>query len=183
MKDVNIERLYPHNTFECGKTYYRGFYKFKLLKRVLCGVPNQWWGEFESDMFPFHFKVALHNNGKIEYFGGKSELVFANNGDNRNYRDTKENHIRYELCVVEAVWNIIDRDRKVMPDSAGDIVNAHLSDLGYSFFFNETTKKWRVKSDFNLTYFDTDNMGAFSTLLDAYSHLYNTVKCEMRSFK
>lgn len=184
MKDVNIERLYTHNTFECGKTYHNGFYKFKLLKRVLCGVPNQWWGEFESNMFPFHFKVAIHNNGYMEYFGGKTQLVWADYGmPNSDYRETKEDHIRHEVCVVEAVWSLIDRDRKDMPDSAIDIVNANLFEIGYSFFYNETTKKWRVKSDFNLTYFDTDCMGAFPTLLEAYSRLYLNLKGEEASYR
>lgn len=174
MVDEKLENLFYYNTFECGKTYKHHGHEFTLVRRTLCGVPNAWWGEFKSDVFPFHFKVQIHNNGTMEYFGKGNDMVVASAAfDHEMY-----SRLQYEKDVFQYAWYCVDAERYRMPDSAVEVVNAALKDSGYMFYLSNTCNKWCIQSEWNKTYFCAEELGYFSSLYDAFHTIYKKIMDE-----
>ena len=156
--------------FEVGKVYFSGGDWFRCVKRALVGVPNMFMVSFESNVFPYEFSVRVRSNEYFEFFGGQ--------------------HVVYSLAPHE--FKSIDEEFKTVCDIKIDFpieednirfINGRLTHIGYCLFKSDTSGKWSIKSDTNISYFNSEMFGEFKTVGLAFEKLYGMISSEIEQRK
>lgn len=156
--------------FEVGKVYTSGGDWFRCVKREIVGVPNRFMVSFVSNVFPYEFSVRVMSNEDCEFFGGQRAVssFFAHDFKSLAEEYKIVCHIKFEIPLIE------DNLR---------LINGRLNISGYSLFKSETSGKWSIKSDTNISYFNSEMFGEFKTVELAFEKLYRMISDEITQRK
>lgn len=154
--------------FEVGKIYCSGGEWFRCVKRELSGVPNLYNATFVSNVFPYEFTVRLNRLEGWECFGGEKYVA--------SFCGKEPRTIEFEYGILEWIHMYVP-----LYDANTRIINGRMSAVGYSLCKSETSGRWIVKSDANISYFNSEMFGEFKTVEDAFMKIYEMVESEYKS--
>lgn len=152
--------------FEVGKVYYSSGAWFRCTKRVLACVPNGYDVTFVSNEFPHEFSVRVTRDcDGDEIFGGE-RVVSSHYG-----HDFKS--LREEKLVLNILMTYVP-----FVEANVRLINGKMSAIGYRLFKSETSGKWTILSDPNVSYFNSEMFGEFKTVKLAFDKLFTMVTNE-----